>query len=108
MAPKQLLTDDELESLTMMADAVRAIAGSDLPQGSGKLSDQIERLRELVDDSEDHVQILELAEDLDSGDLLDWIKALDDGERVIDKLVLKLADKDDEDGEEDEDEPGPP
>jgi hypothetical protein len=40
--------------------------------------------------------------------LLDWARALDEGERVIDKLVLKLADDDPETFADDDDGPDNP
>jgi hypothetical protein len=104
MDRRPLLTDDELEKLALMVDAMRAIAASNIPGLPDTLSDEIDRLREMVRNEDDRTQILELADDLNAGtEILDWADALHEGDCVIEKLVLKLSDEkmvDVEDNEE--------
>ena len=104
METTRLLTDDELEKLTEMAEALNAIAGSCLAGMPDSLSEQVVRLREMVDRGENIDEIRELAEDLNAVQLLDWVEAIEDGDLIIDRLVLKLAEGS-EDNDDDDDEP---
>jgi predicted transcriptional regulator len=96
----RLLTDEELEKLTAMADAMSAIAGNNLPGMVDRLSDRIRQLRKMVEEQQDASVIQELAEELNSSGVLNWVKALEKGDLVIDELVLKLVDAN-EDGDAD-------
>jgi uncharacterized protein Yka (UPF0111/DUF47 family) len=89
-----LLTDEELDQLEALAHALRSIAGNNQPHLRDNFSNEIDRLRKLVANSGAREEIRELAEELNSDTvLLDWAKAIHEGERVLDKLVLKLADE---------------
>jgi hypothetical protein len=93
----RLLTDDDLEKLTAMADAMNSIAGDNLPLPEvDRLSERVRRLRKMVEERRDASEIQELAEELNCTEVLQWVQALEEGDRVIDKLALKLAPADEE------------
>lgn len=98
-----LLTDEELNKLEALAHALRSIAGNNQPHLRDNLSNEIDRLRELVANGGAREEIRELAAELNSDTvLLDWAKAIHEGERVLDELVLKLADENAEVFDDDE------
>ena len=90
-----LLTDEELHKLDALASALRSIAGNNQPHLGDNISHEIDRLRELVAHRGTRDEIRALAKELNSDTvLLDWAEALQEGERILDELVLKLADED--------------
>ena len=87
-----MLTHDELEALSALVNALNAIAGSNLPGAVERLADDVNRLRKLVEADEDKAEMQDLAEDLNSLGIFQWADALSRGDRVIERVVLKLAD----------------
>jgi len=89
-----LLTDEELHKLDALASALRSIAGNNQPHLGDNISHEIDRLRELVAHRGTRDEIRALAKELNSDTvLLDWAEALQEGERILDELMLKLADE---------------
>lgn len=89
-----LLTDEQLDKLQALARALRSIAGNNQPHLHDNLSNEIERLRDLVAHDGLRKEIQELAEKLNSDTvLMDWADAIREGERVIDELTLALGDE---------------
>jgi hypothetical protein len=94
MERKPLLTSEELNKLEALAGAMRQIARHNFKTSSTDktMADDIDHLHTLVKEDRDRDAIAALAEELNAETLMDWAEALDEGQRTIDKLTLKLSD----------------
>jgi hypothetical protein len=99
---KPLLTDDEIDELAEMSDAMRGIVSDNLPQSDAKVTDLVDHLVGLLKIGADRDEIRKLTDELDPAELYEWAAALRDGSNAIDKLAMRLDGETVEDDDEDD------